>query len=145
MTRRRVFLFLFLNILVSALVTGTILFLYDRFVRPECTSGVGGESGVGITSVGNVGYKEAEIITLENGSEEAVVLTGWVLRDNDGAVYTFPQLTIYPGGSIKLHTGKGVDSATDLYWGLSSPAWEPGELAVLYDTQGLARAFYRIP
>ncbi len=72
------FLFLFLNILVSALVTGTILFLYDRFVRPECTSGVGGESGVGITSVGNVGYKEAEIITLENGSDEAVVLTGWV-------------------------------------------------------------------
>ncbi len=145
MTRRRLLLFLFLNILVSALVTGSILFLYDRFGRPECASGIGATSGVGITGVGNIGSGDSETITLANTGEEAVVLTGWVLRDGQGTAYTFPQLTIFPGGSIKLHTGKGEDSAKDLFWGLSASTWESDELVVLYDTQGLARAFYRIP
>ena len=145
MTRRQLILFLFLNILVSALVTGSVLFLYDRFGRPECPSGIGAASGVGITSIRSIGDESAEIITLENTGDEEIVLTGWVLRDNEGSAYTFPQLTIYPGGSIKLHTGNGEDSATDLFWGLSASTWESGELAVLYDTQGLARAFYRIP
>jgi hypothetical protein len=144
-TRRRLILFLFLNILVSALVTGSILFLYDRFGRPECASGIGAASGISITNVSSVSDGNAEIITLENTGDEAVVLTGWVLQDGEGTAYTFPQLTIYPGGSIKLHTGNGEDSATDLFWDLSASTWESGELAVLYDTQGLARAFYRIP
>jgi hypothetical protein len=144
-TRRRLILFLFLNILVSALVTGSVLFLYDRFGRPECVSGIGEASGVGITNVSSIGDGDTEIITLANTGDAAVVLTGWVLQDGQGTAYTFPQLTIFPGGSIKLHTGDGDDSATDLFWGLSASTWESSELAVLYDTQGLARAFYRIP
>ncbi|MBI4731273.1 MAG: lamin tail domain-containing protein [Chloroflexi bacterium] len=145
MTRRRLILYLLLNAFVSALVTGTILFLYDRFGRPESSNGVGTETGVIIAGVTGAGVAESEAVTLQNTGEQSVVLTGWTLRDSDGAAYTLPQLTLYPGGAVQVHTANGENSVTDLYWGLSSPLWEPGELVVLYDTQGLARAFYRIP
>jgi hypothetical protein len=145
MSRRRLILYLLLNVLISALVTGTILFLYDRFGRPACSNGIGAGTGVNIGGITGAGTAVNEIVTLQNTGDESVVLTGWVLRDGDGAALTFPQLTLYPGGTVQVHTAKGVDSVTDLYWGQSASIWEPGELAVLYDTQGLARAFYRIP
>jgi hypothetical protein len=97
---------------------------------------------VGVTGVGSV---ENEVLILQNTGEESVVLTGWVLRDGEGAAFSFPQLTLYPGGTLQVHTAQGGDTVTDLHWDSSSPLWEPGELAVLYDTQDLARAFYRVP
>jgi hypothetical protein len=145
MTRRRLILYLLLNALISALVTGTILFLYDRFGRPESPGGIGTETGVMIAGVSGAGATEIEVVTLQNVGTQSVVLTGWTLRDSAGTTYTFPQLTLYPGGTVQVHTIEGSDTVTDLYWGRSDPVWEPGELTVLYDTQGLARAFYRIP
>jgi hypothetical protein len=138
MTRRRLIFYLLLNILVSALVTGTILLLYDQFGRPACSNGVGAETGASIIGVTGVGTAGNELVTLQNTGEDPV-------RDGDGAAFTFPQLTLYPGGTVQVHTDKGKDSVTDLYWGQSAPIWESGELAVLYDPRGFARAFYRIP
>jgi hypothetical protein len=145
MTRRRLILYLLLNILVSAAVTGLVLFLYDRFVRPDCASGVGATAGVMIAGVAGLGDLQTETVTLTNSGGEPVVLTGWMLRDSDGEVFTFPQLTLYPGGSVRVHTAAGEDSITDLHWGGGEPLWKSGEQVVLYDLQGLARAFYRIP
>ena len=145
MTRRRLIAYLLLNVLVSILVTGLVLFLYDRFGRPDCAGGIGAEAGVVISGVAGAGEVGTEIVTLHNSGEGAVVLTGWTLRDGDEAAYTFPALTLFPGGSLQVHSDKGEDTATDLYWNETTPVWEPGELAVLYDTRGLARAFYRLP
>jgi hypothetical protein len=137
--------YLILNVLVSVLVTGGVLFLYDRFGRQDCASGVGSGTPVVIVGVSGAGAEASEVLTLQNTGDQPVVLTGWVLRDSSGVAFTLPQLSLYPGGTVQVHTSSGQDSVTDLYWGLSDPLWEPGELAVLYDTQGLARAFYRIP
>jgi Lamin Tail Domain len=144
-TRRRLIWYILLNVFISAAVTGTILFLYDRFARPDCSSAVGAGTGVTIMGVSGVGAAKNEIVTLQNIGEQAVMLTGWVLRDSSGAAYVFPQLTLYPGGTVQVHTAAGEDSITDLYWNHDEPLWKAGELVVLYDTQGLARAFYRIP
>ncbi|HTX80041.1 MAG TPA: hypothetical protein VMC62_10245, partial [Longilinea sp.] len=65
--------------------------------------------------------------------------------DSKGNTYTFPQLTLYPGVIVQLHTIAGQDSPSDLYWGRSTPAWTSGELVALYDSQNIARAFYRVP
>jgi len=35
----------------------------------------------------------------------------------------FPSFTLGPGAKVKLHTGSGSDSATDLYWGQGSHVW----------------------
>lgn len=145
MNSRRLILFLLLNIVISALVVWGSLLIYDRFVRPACPEGVGELSGVSILGVSRVGIPGSESLTLQNTGEKSIVLTGWVLQDSEGKAFTFPQLTIYPGGSVVVHTGEGESSVTDLYWGLSSSVWESGELVVLYDTRGMARTFYRIP
>lgn len=145
MTRRRLILFLVLNVLVSATVTGIILFLHDRFGPPACSGGLGEETGVIISGVRAAGTVDDEAVTVQNGGEDPVVLTGWVLQDGDGTMFTFPQLTLYPGGTVQVHSGEGDDTVTDLYWSQAATVWESGELAVLYDPRGLARAFHRIP
>jgi hypothetical protein len=145
MTRRRLILYLLLNVLISATVTGLVLFLYDRFIRPDCTRGVGARTDVTIVGVAAPGDLQAETVTLINSGTEPVVLTGWMLQDGEGATFTFPQLTLYPGGSVRVHTASGKNTIVDLYWGSRVPLWRSGKQVVLYDVQGLARAFYRIP
>jgi hypothetical protein len=152
MTRRRLILYILLNALVSILVTGVILMIYDSIhqktdcgtseIVPTLTSG---SVNADIVSVGGAGTLSSESVLIQNSGEEALVMTGWKLRDSQGSTFTFPQLTIYPGGRVQVLTRSGTDSAADLYWKRSAPVWETGELAALYDTQNIARAFYRVP
>ena len=137
--------YLLLNMIVSAVVAGAVLFIYDKFGRPDCAGGIGSDSGVTITGVSGVGAVKNEQVVLRNTGNLNVLLTGWTLRDSSGVTFELPQLTLYPEGTVIIHSGDGEDSITDLYWRLTESLWEPGELVVLYDTQGLARAFYRIP
>jgi hypothetical protein len=149
--RRRLVSFVILNIVVSALVTGTILFFYDRAYPPDCgtslpqTTSTAGEVNVEITGVSGAGTTASETVGIRNDGTAALVLTGWTLKDDQGNIYAFPQLTLYPDGIVKVHTASGDDTASDLHWDRSSPVWTSGELAALYDAQNIARAFYRIP
>lgn len=153
MTRRRLVLYLLLNALVSALVTGAFLFYYDR-ANPKTDCGTNGtvpttlapvSINADVISVSGTGVLASETVLIQNNGEAALQLTGWTLKDNQGSIYTFPQLTLYPGGTVQVHSGPGTDTAADLYWQLSVPVWKSGELVALYDTQNMARAFYRIP
>jgi hypothetical protein len=152
MTRRRLVLYLLLNVLVSVLVSGTILFFYDRANhKTDCSTTeiiptlASGSVKADIVSITGAGALSSESVVIQNNGDAALLLTGWTLKDSQGSTYTFPQLTIYPGGMVQVHTRPGVDTAADLYWGRSEPVWESGELAALYDTQNIARAFYRVP
>jgi hypothetical protein len=152
MTRRRLVLYLLLNVFISVLVSGAILFYYDRAnLKPDCgtietVATVASVSvNADIVSVSGVGMLDSESVVLQNNSDSALVLTGWTLKDSLGSSYTFPQVTIYPAGTVQVHTGFGTDTAADLYWQLSAPVWKSGNLVALYDTQNIARAFYRVP
>jgi hypothetical protein len=150
MNRRRLFYYILLNIFVSAAVTGTILFFYDRSHRADLSPGASLSPGatdvkVNIVSVIGAGTAASEIVVIQNIGAGPLVLTGWQLKDNQGNAYTFPQLTLYPEGTVQVHTATGQDTVVDLFWGRSSAAWSPGELIGLYDMGGVARAFYRIP
>ena len=150
--RRRISTYLLINIFVSALVTGTLIFFYNRAHPAVCTplpvvpvpTG-GADINVNITSVMGAGTLADERIVIRNDESQELILTGWTLVDPKGDTYTFPELTLHPGVKVQLHTAAGTNSPTDLYWGLSSPAWSSGELAALYDPENIARAFYRIP
>jgi LysM repeat protein len=72
-------------------------------------------------------------------------LLGWFIEDGNGHVYTFPRLNLFEGGAVYMHSTKGLDSATDLYWGLAEPAWQPGEILILRDDQGQEQARYQVP
>ena len=150
---RRLVYYLLINIFVSVLVAGSIIYYYDRNHPVACpavlvsSSIPPGTSGMNVSLVGviGVGILPDERIIIQNNGAQQLDLTGWYLMDAQGNRYTFPQITLFPGVKIQLHSIAGQDSPTDLYWGRSTPVWFSGELAVIYDGQNIARAFYRVP
>lgn len=105
----------------------------------------GEEPGVIIVAVISAGDLENERIMLARTGDGELSLAGWQLEDSDGNVYIFPQLDLYAGGAVNLHTRAGTNTVVDLYWGMTAPAWRSGELIVLRDAQGNERATYQVP
>ena len=152
-SRRRLVYYLLINIFVSALVAGSIIYYYDRnhhfecpavLITPAAPSGIG-DINVNLAGVIGAGMITDERVIIQNNGTQELDLSGWHLTDNQGNSYTFPQLTLFPGVKVQLHTTAGQDTPTDLYWGRSATLWSSGELIAMYDTQNIARAFYRIP
>ncbi len=89
-----------------------------------------------IESAVGAGDATLERVRVKHLSGREVSLAGWRLSDEDGNVYVFPQLSLLEGSSVSIHTTTGLDSVTDLYWGLSFSIWKPGEKISLNDSQG---------
>ena len=165
MDRRRLFLYLLLNVFVSACVTGAILFWYDRNYRaslapvPQVAVPVQNGESVGaaetlppdadipveIVSVVGAGTLGAEVVVVRYNGEAELGLANWQLKDDSGNTFTFPQLVLYTDGAVQVHTSSGSDTVVDLYMGLRDPIWESGEVARLFDPQDNLRAIYRVP
>lgn len=153
-SQRRLVFYILVNIFISALVTGTILFFYNRLYQKDCNPNIPGttigtpssnELNVAIVGINGAGVLASEAVIIQNNGSSPLILTGWTIKNNTGSTYTFPQLMLFPGGMVKLHTKSGSDTAADLYWQRSASVWSSGELATLYDNQNISRAFYRIP
>jgi len=134
------------------MVAGAILFYYDRTnPKSNCASTEtiptinGGTIDANILGVVGAGVLASESVAIQNNGNTSLLLTGWMLKDGQGRVFVFPQLTLYPGGTVQVHSSTGQDSAADLYWQLTASAWKSGDLVALYDTKNIARAFYRVP
>jgi len=162
MDRRKLFYYLLLNIFVSATVTGGILFWYDRNYRaslpavPQSAPAVGAAEPVStispqddipvkISSVVGAGTLSSEIVVVKFEGEGQLDLASWQLKDEDGNIFKFPKLTLYPNGAVQIHTAIGTDTVIDLYWGIGEAVWGSGENARLFDAQGNLRAVYRVP
>ena len=154
-SRRRFFLYVLLNVLISACVVLTFIYIYDRYFRPSPsvmlpplgTPASGSPAGevLDIVSVAGAGVLENEIVEIRNHSGSEVNLAGWKLQSADGRAFTFPGLTLLSGGFVKVHSGDGKNTVVDMYWGLSRPAWESGQLAILMDADDNVQALYRVP
>ncbi len=162
MSRRNLFYYLLLNIFVSATVTGGILFWYDRNYRaslpavpqsvlassdaePVSTLNPQTDIPVKISSVVGAGTLSSEIVVVKFEGEGQLDLASWQLKDEDGNIFKFPKLTLYPNGAVQVHTIIGTDTVIDLYWGIGEAVWSSGENARLFDAQGNLRAVYRVP
>jgi competence protein ComEC len=65
-----------------------------------------------------------EYVVLTNTGDAPVDLSGWVLTDESGARYTFPEgVTLGAGDAVTVRTGAGTDTATDRYWDAGRPVW----------------------
>jgi hypothetical protein len=74
-----------------------------------------------------------------------VRLTGWILSDGRGDVYTFPDFGLGGGGAgIGVHTGSGVNTPADLYWGRPATVWKKGDVAALKDSSGTVVAAFNV-
>lgn len=165
MDRRRLLLYLLLNVFVSACVTSAILFWYDRNYRsvsasavqpvvpsanqevltPEATLNPKTAIPVEIVSVIGAGTLNAEWVVVSYKGEDQINLAKWELRDEDRNVFVFPQLILHRNGAVQVHTASGTNTVIDLYWSASNPVWESGEEAQLLDPSGNLRAVYKVP
>jgi len=78
-----------------------------------------------------------EYVCFQHVGGAPVDMTGWHVKDVQNHKYTFPSFTLALGAQVRLHTGSGTDTSTDLYWGLGKGVWNNlwhgGDTVFLYD------------
>jgi hypothetical protein len=80
-----------------------------------------------------------EYIRLENNGSSSVNIGGWMIRDAAGNLYTFPAgFRLAAGASVPVHTGRGHNTARDLYWNRDDYVWNnQGDTARLRRPNGV--------
>ncbi|MGW2820365.1 lamin tail domain-containing protein [Streptomyces sp. NPDC001443] len=65
-----------------------------------------------------------EWVELTNSTRQAVDLDGWTLRDDFGRTYTFHHYRLDGRDTVRIHTGQGRDTRTDLYQDRRHHVWD---------------------
>ncbi len=165
-------LYLLLNVIVSAATTLAVLYLWDQvrpapMTRPPQVSGDAVQPVVVLTStepaptlpppdvqviqidsVIAAGDLTQESVLLRRVGEGNLLMTGWTLTGDRGSAFTLPprpELILYQGGAVEILTRDGDNTATEVYWNRTDPAWHSGETLRLLDSAGNERAVYKIP
>lgn len=103
------------------------------------------DPNIKIASIVGVDDLATEHIQIRSVSSQALPLEGWRLETDDGLFFIFPNITLFEYGAIDLYSRAGINSVVALYWGHSSPVFESGDRAVIYDAEGNVQAVYSIP
>ncbi len=85
--------------------------------------------------------RNQEYIVIRNGGTTTMKMAGWVLHDvaRLGVThkFVFPAYGLKPGKSVRVHTGSGTNTATDLYWGETVYVWgDDSDTATLQNKAG---------
>jgi len=87
-----------------------------------------------------------EWIAIRNEGAAPVDLTGWGIKDESASHrYSFPpSFTLFPGETVVIRTGCGIDFGTDLYWcNQGSAVWNnDGDTAFVLDPNGNTHVAY---
>lgn len=74
----------------------------------------------------------AEYVVLKNTDSVKHSLKNWTLRDKSGHVYLFPTFTLGAKKYVTIHTGRGTNTSSHLYWGSRAYIWNnTGDTAYL--------------
>lgn len=85
-----------------------------------------------------------EYVCFENYGSAAADMSGWRVRDETAKTYTFPSFVLPSKATVRLHTGAGSDTASDLYWGRTQAVWNnDGDTVSLYDASDVLVDQYR--
>ena len=86
-----------------------------------------------------LGDASDEYVCLTNADTAPADMSSWVLRNVLGRSFNFPPGFALPvGQTVKVHTGAGTDSATDLHWAYRvNPAWETGDKLTLHNQENV--------
>lgn len=163
MTLKKLFPYLVLNVVVSALAMLAVLLIWNslhpkpEFIEAPISSDSDPsapvsstvppleEKTVEIQSIflpGEYGYEK---LSLKNVSADPVELTGWRVTNSKGDSFTFPALTLYPNGAVDVYSSAGINTAVALYWNHDQAVWLTGETASLLDSAGNVRSTYSVP
>jgi hypothetical protein len=65
--------------------------------------------------IDNVSYGNNQWVELKNNANSVQDLTGWMLAVQNKTAFTFPTFMLDATATVKIHSGVGMDSKTDLY------------------------------
>ncbi|MCX4792692.1 MULTISPECIES: lamin tail domain-containing protein [unclassified Streptomyces] len=78
-----------------------------------------------------------EWVEVTNTGRRAVNLDGWTLSDRDGNRYRFDDLRLAGRATVRVHTGRGRDTRTDVYQDRRNYIWSNySDKATLRDDRG---------
>ncbi|GGU97990.1 hypothetical protein GCM10010260_37560 [Streptomyces filipinensis] len=76
-------------------------------------------------------------VDITNDSRRPVSLENWTLTDRDGHTYTFSRTRLAGRATVRVHTGAGRDTRTDLYQDRRTRVWDvDSDTATLRDARG---------
>lgn len=82
----------------------------------ESNTNVTDAADAGSAIIDSVAYgKMSQLMEIKNNETSALDLTGWKLEVQNKTVYTFPKYILDVNARVKVHSGAGKDSKTDLY------------------------------
>ncbi len=111
---------------------------------PAATLSPSGARSVAVSQVVGAGDAGAELVIIHN-SGELINLKDWMLSGAERDAFVFPDLTLFPGGEVRVRSTSGTSGPATLYWGRTAPAWERGELITLTNAQGDTVDTYLVP
>ncbi|MGW2617648.1 lamin tail domain-containing protein [Streptomyces sp. NPDC001500] len=65
-----------------------------------------------------------EWVELTNTTRHGINLDGWTLSDERGETYTFRHYRLAPRSTVRIHTGEGRDTRTDLFQDRHREVWD---------------------
>jgi len=81
---------------------------------------------------------EDEYVTFRNAGDDTLNLSGWVVKNEDGQRFVFPDgFTLDSGQNVTVHSGSGLDTETEVYWGATSVVWgDDGDTITVRTAEG---------
>lgn len=89
-----------------------------------------------IQRIENAGTLTNEAVLVVNQGDAPINLRGWRLERENGPSYTFGDVQLFAGSSIRVYSSEGDDNTIALYWGLDAPVWTSGATVRLLDASG---------
>lgn len=111
---------------------------------PTSTPAPFGELNVVINEVIAPGDLMRETLVIMNKGA-GTSLADWSLEGSSLGIFVFPDIFLFSGGSIRVHTSAGQNSASDLYLNQGEAAWPPGTTIILTDNKGVEISRFIVP
>lgn len=119
-------------------------FVIGTFTVTNTPAPTAASAQVEIVQVLNFGDVTTEQLDIRNTSNAVVDILGWTLEDENGNVFTFPDTKLQPSQVIRIFTRIGQDTPGALYWDLTVPVWQAGEVATLFNTNRVPQSVYTV-
>ncbi|MGH2688830.1 MAG: lamin tail domain-containing protein, partial [Actinomycetota bacterium] len=85
----------------------------------------------------NASNANEEWVEVRSTASVPIALSGWTVSDVAGNTYTFKSgFSLAGGATVRLRSGTGSDTSTDLYWGIGHVWNNSGDTAFLRNPSG---------
>jgi len=111
---------------------------------PTLTPAPFGEINVVVNEVAGPGDLLRETLVILNKGAGAR-LFDWKLKGSSLGIFVFPDIFLFSGGSIRIHTSAGENTASDLYLNQGEAAWPPGTIIILNDNKDVEISRFTVP